>query len=1437
MTTLATADIRDAPADIRAISAAWRPVDAGARTARTSPMTVKVLGPLDTGAEPLGPRERTVLAALIARRGSNVAPDELADAWWGPNPPTTWAQQVRNSVARIRTRLGREAVETDGADYRCGLEPESIDAVVFERLIADARSHALRGHDDRAADAYRRALALWRGAPFPEAAAWEPAVAESRRLAAVRGAAEEEALEARLNTGDHRGVIPEAERLVREEPLREDRWAILALAYYRGGRQADALAALRAARHRLENELGISPGPRLASLETAILRQDASLEPPDARPEASADCPYPGLRSFGADDADLYFGRDADIERVLAHIAPGSASVVAGPSGSGKSSLVLGGVLPRVRATGRDVAVTTPGAAAAAELAAASVRARLVVVDQAEELFALPADEVASFAAAARGALDGGCTVLFTVRSDSLDRLRALPELGDRLSAGVYLLGPLSVDGVRAAIEGPAARSGLLLEPGLVELALRDCGDRMSTLPALSHALQQTWARREGSTLTVAGYEASGGIAGAIAQSAEDVYARFDSQEQEACRAILLRLVDRDDAGAPSRRRLSPALFADEPGRRRVLARLIDARLVTADDADIQLSHEAVATAWPRLDRWLDEHVTGRHIARLVESSAQEWDAGGRSDDDLLRGGRLHAALDWRETAASQLTETEDLYLAQSATQERATVIELERRTARERARNRVLRAALGGAAALLVAALVAAGVAVVRGRQAEASASDAQREALVASALSLRSSDRDLAALLAVEAYRRWPGDDRVRSALLGVMMSADGLVHSVEYPDAAIDLAPVGDGAQALAVVDDGSGPRVGFIDLDSLALRRTFDVDVPADPPFERAVAISPDRRIGVIQSPQLTTDGGKCCTNDFAIIDLTSGRPLPASQLVKARTTARIAFSDDSSMLYVGNSVTFDLEAIDLRTGELRASSVSALQDHSGVAGITDTVANVGDDVIAVGSPDAVRLYDGHSLTPRGSISTDGNLSTSGMVVDGEGGLLVAGTDGLARIDVARKAVLWQMPSVAGRPCYNVALVPSRGLGYCSALGTIAEFDLATGRSTGRQLATLVDESAVVTPAPDGSELIANAPLTHSLQRWRLDGSGPTTRVVAAGRQLAGGLSGDGSLAVTSRDGTSSVWNLDTDTDAGVTAPHLGWISPTALERWTDTGTLGLVDVTGVPATMPSSVMTDSDGTAWPIAARPGHGTFAVDEPRGRVIAIDPRSSEPSGPYLQVPGLEFGMSFIGLSESDDGDRVALTYFDQGPRVSRTVVFDARTGAVVATGLTNSEGNAITPDGDLVTVSDQALTRVHLDTLEPIESFPTPFSSGSTIEVSDDGATMLVVGWDNRAALYGLAGGVKLGDTLDSPSADLGEGVHLSRDGKRLVTNVPQGVLVWDLDPAHQAAAACAIAARDLTAVEWRTYFGSEPQRPTCPTRPVNAGSPAPSEGRAP
>ena len=257
---------------------------------------------------------------------------------------------------------------------------------------------------------------------------------------------------------------------------------------------------------------------------------------------------------------------------------------------------------------------------------------------------------------------DGG-HLLLTVRSDFLDRCAAIPALARLIAEGVQIVGPLSKDALRVAIEGPAAQAGLRLESGLTELVLRDAQGAPAALPLLSHALVETWLRREGSVLTVAGYEASGGISGAIAQSADDLYATLSPDERAICRSTMLRLVSRGPDGSAVRRRVASGPLVQDRERRDVLARLTRARLITAQDDSIVVAHEAIASAWPRLGAWLEEDAEGTRLTQQLTAAADQWSEAGMPDSDLYRGARLAATEEWIESAHPSLTADESSFI------------------------------------------------------------------------------------------------------------------------------------------------------------------------------------------------------------------------------------------------------------------------------------------------------------------------------------------------------------------------------------------------------------------------------------------------------------------------------------------------------------------------------------------------------------------------------------------------------------------------------------------------------------------------------------------------------------------------------------------------------------------------------------------------------
>ena len=830
-------------------------------------MDIRVLGGVQVGdgSAGLGPRDRVVLAALVVRLGEVVAPEVLADALWDGEPPRSWSKVVQGCVVRLRRVLGRAAIETHEQGYLLGVPVEAVDAARFERLVRRSRELLALGEPDRVVYTADEALALWAGPPWPELETWEPARVEAERLGELHLTVEELRLEALLGTGRGKEAVAEAQARVAQAPLREHRWSLWALALYQVGRQGDALEALRRARRVLADELGVDPGPELVATEQAILRQDESLTTPEAR-AATATCPYQGLVPFDVEDAENFFGRTRQVQEGLDRLAASGVLAVVGPSGSGKSSLVRAGIAAALQRTGRDVVVIAPGAHPLEAWAQVPTGGEpVLVVDQVEEVVTLCEDEQerTEFLRSVADHTERAPVVL-AVRADKLGEFGPHPEFSRVLERGFFLLAAMDADGLREAIEAPARRAGLLFEPGLVDLLVREVEGEPGSLPLLSHALRQTWVRREGSTLTVEGYQATGGIRGAVAQTADAVYEQVPDEQHRVLRDLLLRLVTPTPEGEPVRSRVPRRSVATDEAHEQMIETLVHARLVTSDDGVVEIAHESLARAWPRLREWLVDDVEGHRVWRHLTASSEAWDAMGRPSSELYRGVRLARAVEWRDRSGTDLNDTERAFLGASETAYRSEV-QKERDEAQRQAQvNRRLRALVAGVAALAVVAVGGGAVAFRQADRADAQAQVAEAEALradeqaeiaegealrarahelAASAVGELDRDPGLAALLAVTAATTAPIGVETSRVLHRVWAAGDVVArHTVPWDGpSGLALHPDGDllavsgswfddGAKSLDVVDPVTGEQA-------------WSFDIPAEPGHDAAYLLQP------------------------------------------------------------------------------------------------------------------------------------------------------------------------------------------------------------------------------------------------------------------------------------------------------------------------------------------------------------------------------------------------------------------------------------------------------------------------------------------------------------------------------------------------------------------------------------------------------------------
>lgn len=278
------------------------------------------------------------------------------------------------------------------------------------------------------------------------------------------------------------------------------------------------------------------------------------------------------------------------------------------------------------------------------------------MIDQFEEVFTLCQDErervqfLANLSYA--GTIpDGRCVVVLTMRADFYPRCAAYAELARYISEQQFLVSPLGSDGLLQVIEKPAARVGLRFEEGLVGTILDDVLEQPGALPLLEHALLELWRRRRNGLLTLEGYRDSGGVAGAIAKRAEAVYSGFMPEAQTIARRTLLRLTQPGEGTEDTRRRAALAELimgaAERDAVEEVVNALVNARLLTASEDEttkgesVDVAHEALIRAWPRLRQWIDDDRAGLRIVRRLSEAAEEWRRGDRDESLLYRGSRL----------------------------------------------------------------------------------------------------------------------------------------------------------------------------------------------------------------------------------------------------------------------------------------------------------------------------------------------------------------------------------------------------------------------------------------------------------------------------------------------------------------------------------------------------------------------------------------------------------------------------------------------------------------------------------------------------------------------------------------------------------------------------------------------------------------------------
>jgi WD40 repeat protein len=1077
-------------------------------------------------------------------------------------------------------------------------------------------------------------------------------------------------------------------------------------------------------------------------------------------------------------------------------------------------------------------------------------RRLLLVVDQFEELFTQCAEEgqrqafitALHAAATARHGPDQApaALVVLGVRADFEARCADYPELAGAVQDR-YLVTAMTERQLRMAITEPAKKADSGVEDDLVEVLLAEVRARppgtssAGMLPLLSHALDQAWHSRARQAVTLADYERTGGIEGAVAASAQRAYDALTPAQQAAARQVFLRLTATSADGVDSADRATRAELTDgkTPAEAEDVAAVLEAfaaeRLLTLAPGTVEVSHEALLTAWPLLrDTWLADTHADRIVRTRLHATATDWEHHARDRSYLYTGSLLQAAAGTAARVGADparhppLSQAERDFLQASS--------HAYQRTVRRR------QAVIAGLLALTLTALTTAGIAIHNGATAARNAASTSHQhaialsrQLAAESLNIDSTDPVTARRLAVAAWAVFP-TSQAESAMTALLAE--------QQQQGTLPAGP----STVFAVAFSHDGTLLATADADGTVRLWNTTTGHAAAPPIHASarwgvhgVAFSPD---GTLLA---TADGD----GTVRLWKWATGRQVGKTLHASARTTNRygvraVAFSPDGKLLATA-AADGTVRLWNLATGRPAGAPLHA-SARWGVYGVA--FSPNGKLLASVGGDNTVRLWNPVTGRPAGAPLQihSGPLGGLGAVAFSPDGKLLAagGGDGVVRLwnpATGRPIAALQTGSGAIGGVFGVAFShDGKLLAAGCADGTVSLWHPATGRRAGAPIQATSPLNGVrgVAFSPDG-KLLASALGNGAVRLWNPATGHPLGAPLQVG---SGGVSAVAFspvaklLATGSNDGTVRLW-----------MPVTG--QPVGVPMQTGSGPAGGVDTVAFSPDGKLLASSDSDGNVrlWDVATGRPVGAPLHTSTRGGVPVV---AFSPSGTLLASAGGDdmvrlwnpasgrlvaalrasayYGAHAVAFSH--DGKLLASGGGDGTVRLwipaTHRLVVTLQTGTGPSTGV---YGLAFSPDGKLLAAGCGDGT-VHLwnpATGRPIATLRVTSSSrygADAVAFSHDGKLLITGGLDGAVRAWNTATRRPFGASLETGAQNPILVVAFSRDGTLLAAGGLDGaVRVWQASLfAHPYAQLCADAGPP-TRQEWNHYAFGERQPKVC------------------